>query len=211
MSADQFGFENAALAFGFEGRALARRNRQYDANPPRPFHHVRVRHHVAARIDNDAGTDRTLSRDEGGLGSGIVFHWAVTGYQDLHHALRHLVGQANQRAVQLNKRTPASASASASRRDSRRERSPVKPASRSRSCASHVANKRVAIRNRGDGMQLTDSLRLSLLRMMFSFTSPLKVRLGLKTYCARSLRCSGNRRGTRFSDGGHRVTCCRGT
>ena len=104
MSAHELGFENAALALGFEGRALARRNRQHDANAARPFYNVRVRHHVTAGIDDHAGTDRSLPRDESGLGSGIVFQWAVTGYQDLHDALRHLVGKADQRIVELNER-----------------------------------------------------------------------------------------------------------
>ncbi len=144
------------------------------------------------------------------LGSGIVLHRAVTGYQDLHDALRHLVGQALRARCSAGQASPASAFADAFSLRLSAGALAWGAGERSRSCAVPVANKRVAIRNVATECTAR-RLRLSLRRMMFSFTSPLKVRLGLKTYCARSLRCSGNGRGTRFLDRGHRVTCCRGT
>src|SRR6201993_4421166 len=102
MYAHQLGLKDAALAFWLERSAFHDGHRKDDANSARAFHHVRVGHHVAARVHYHTRPDGPLPRDQCGFLVPAFFDGTVTSYQDLHHALRTLISEPLQGRVQLD-------------------------------------------------------------------------------------------------------------
>ena len=103
VQAEEPRLENAPLALRHLA-GIAHGQRQRHANPLRAFHHVRVGHDVAIRIDNHSRAHRMLAHNQRRLRAILLAQRTISRNQNLHHRRRNPRRQALERIVELHQR-----------------------------------------------------------------------------------------------------------